>query len=121
MPTTLKIDRRVSVSLLDRSNGLPSGGTYFPAPIGLFRPETGLKAYDGSIRRLAALAPHIRTVRGAHNVPVAPPLVLPRLVAAFEAVPAGKIAAAPASEGRVLYKVEDITFLMRTPEAKSAH
>jgi glyoxylase-like metal-dependent hydrolase (beta-lactamase superfamily II) len=108
-----------AISLLDRANGLLfTGDTYYPAPIWLFRPETDLEAYTASIRRLAALAPQIRIVLGAHNVPVAPPSVLPRLVTAFDAVRAGKIPPTPASLGRVIYKVDDISFLMRPMESK---
>src|SRR6202521_1066448 len=80
-----------AISLFDRANSLLfSGDTYYPGPIWLYRPETNLEAYGASIRRLAALTPQIKTVLGAHNVPVAPPSVLPRLVTAFEAVRAGK-------------------------------
>lgn len=108
-----------SISLLDRANGLLfTGDTYYPAPIWLFRPETDLDAYARSIRRLAALAPQIKLVLGAHNVPVAPPSVLPRLVAAFDAVRSGTVPATPASPGKVLYKVGDISFLMRAPGAR---
>lgn len=108
-----------AISLLDRANGLLfTGDTYYPAPIWLFRPETDLEAYAASIRRLAALAPQIRMVLGAHNVPVAPPSVLPRLVTAFDAVRGGKIPATPASPGRVIYKVDDISFLMRPIESR---
>lgn len=109
-----------AICLLDRANGLLfTGDTYYPAPIWLFRPETDLDAYDTSIRRLAALAPQVKLVLGAHNVPVASPEVLPRLVSAFESVRAGKVAPTPASAGKVIYKVEDITFLMRAPESRS--
>lgn len=109
-----------AICLLDRANGLLfTGDTYYPAPIWLFRPETDLDAYDTSIRRLAALVPQVKLVLGAHNVPVASPEVLPRLVTAFESVRAGKVAPAPASAGKVIYKVEDITFLMRAPESRS--
>ncbi|HYK50546.1 MAG TPA: MBL fold metallo-hydrolase, partial [Terriglobales bacterium] len=81
-----------AISLLDRANGLLfTGDTYYPATIWLYRPETDFDAYDASIRRLAALAPQIKTVLGQHNIPVAPPAVLARLVPAFEAVRAGKI------------------------------
>jgi len=105
-----------AISLIDRANGLLfTGDTYYPAPIWLFRPETDLGAYSASIRRLAALAPHTKLVLGAHNIPVAQPSVLPRLVAAFDAVRAGKVPASPDSPGKVLYKVDDISFLMRAP------
>jgi glyoxylase-like metal-dependent hydrolase (beta-lactamase superfamily II) len=107
-----------AISLIDRANGLLfTGDTYYPAPIWLFRPETNLDAYAASIRRLAALAPQVRLVLGAHNIPVASPTVLAQLIAAFDAVRAGKVAAMPDSPGKVLYKVGDISFLMRAPAA----
>jgi glyoxylase-like metal-dependent hydrolase (beta-lactamase superfamily II) len=108
-----------AISLLDRAGGLLfTGDTYYPAPIWLFRPETDLAAYAASIRRLAALAPQVRTVLGAHNVPVADPTVLARLVTAFEAVRQGRVAPVPAAPGRVIYKVDGFLFLMRAPEPK---
>lgn len=108
-----------AISLIDRANGLLfTGDTYYPAPIWLFRPETDLSAYAASIRKLAELEPQITVVLGAHNIPVASPTVLPRLVAAFDAVQAGKIPATPASRGKVLYKVDEFSFLMR---ASAAH
>ncbi len=103
-----------AICLLDRANGLLfTGDTYYPAPIWLFRPETDLDAYVASVKRLAALTPQIKLVIGAHNVPVAPPSVLPRLVAAIEAVRAGKIPAKPQEGGKAIYKVDDISFLLR--------
>ena len=109
-----------AICLLDRANGLLfTGDTYYPAPIWLFRPETDLDAYEASIRRLAKLAPKIKLVLGAHNVPVASPAVLPRLVTAFEMARAGKIGATPDEEGKVLYQSKDISFLMRAPQPKS--
>ncbi len=108
-----------AISLIDRANGLLfTGDTYYPAPIWLFRPETNLDAYATSIRRLAALAPQIRLVLGAHNIPVASPTVLLRLVPAFDSVRAGKISPIPESPGKVLYKVDDIPFLMRAPDTR---
>lgn len=108
-----------AISLLDRDSGLLfTGDTYYPAAIWLFRPETDFAAYRRSIVRLANLAPQLKLVLGAHNVPVAPPSVLTRLVAAFDAVRAGRVAATPASAGKALYKVDDITFLMRAQESK---
>jgi glyoxylase-like metal-dependent hydrolase (beta-lactamase superfamily II) len=106
-----------AISLIDRSNGLLfTGDTYYPAPIWLFRPETDLDAYAASIARLAALAPHVKLVLGAHNIPVASPGVLPRLVAAFDAVRHGEVKPTPDSPGKVLYKVNEISFLMRAPK-----
>lgn len=105
-----------AISLFDRANGLLfTGDSYYPAPIWLFRPETDLNAYAASIRRLAALAPEVKLVLGAHNVPVASASVLPKLVSAFDAVRAGKVAGTPAAGGKILYTVNGITFLMRAP------
>ena len=107
-----------AISLLDRAHGLLfTGDTYYPAPIWLFRPETDLEAYAASIQHLAALAPHLKLVLGAHNIPVASPSVLPRLVTAFALVRAGKVAPTPASPGKVLYKVDGFSFLMRAPNS----
>lgn len=107
-----------AISLLDRAKGLLlTGDTYYPGPIWLFRPETDLDAYAASIRRLAALAPQVKVIMGAHNIPVASPTVLPRLVTAFDVVRAGKVQPSPDSPGKVLYKVDDISFLMRAPAA----
>lgn len=108
-----------AISLIDRANGLLfTGDTYYPAPIWLFRPETDLDAYAASIRRLAALAPQVRLVLGAHDIPVASPTILPRLVSAFDIVRAGKVSPTPESPGKVLYKVDDISFLMRAPDTR---
>jgi glyoxylase-like metal-dependent hydrolase (beta-lactamase superfamily II) len=103
-----------AISLIDRANGLLfPGDTYYPAPIWLFRPETDLAAYAASIRRLAALAPQVKLVLGAHNIPVASPTVLGQLVSAFDKVQSGKVPAVPYSPGKVLYKVDGVSFLMR--------
>jgi len=103
-----------AIALIDRGNGLLfTGDTYYPAPIWLFRPETNLVAYAASIRRLAALAPQVKLVLGAHNIPVASPAVLEQLVSAFDRVQSGKTSPVPDSPGKVLYKVDGISFLMR--------
>ena len=105
-----------SISLIDRENRLLfTGDTYYPAPIWLYRPETDLDAYAASIRRLASLAPQVKLILGAHNIPVAPPSVLPRLVAAFDLVRAGKVVPTPDSPGKVQYAVDGFSFLMPAP------
>jgi glyoxylase-like metal-dependent hydrolase (beta-lactamase superfamily II) len=104
-----------AIALFDRANGLLfTGDTYYPAPIWLFRPETDLAAYAASIRRLATLEPQVKLVLGAHNVPAASPAVLGQLVKAFDKVHAGKVPATPDSPGKVLYKVDGFSFLMRS-------
>jgi glyoxylase-like metal-dependent hydrolase (beta-lactamase superfamily II) len=105
-----------AIALFDRANGLLfTGDTYYPAPIWLFRPETDLDAYAKSIQRLAALAPQVKIVLGAHNIPVAPPNVLPELVAAFADLRAGKTTCFPAGDGKRLCKVDTFSFLLRSP------
>lgn len=108
-----------AIALLDRMHGLLfTGDTYYPGPIWLFRPETDLDAYEASIRRLATLAPQVKTVLGAHNIPVASSAVLARLVAAFAAVRAGKVRATPTPSGQVVYIVDGISFRMRPLERR---
>jgi hydroxyacylglutathione hydrolase len=106
-----------AMSLLDREHGLLfTGDTYYRGTIWLYRPETDLAAYGTSIRRLAALAPQLKLVLGAHNTPVAPPSALPDVAAAYEAVRAGKVAPSKGKDGKVRYKVNDIGFLMRAEQ-----
>jgi glyoxylase-like metal-dependent hydrolase (beta-lactamase superfamily II) len=103
-----------AISLFDRANALLfTGDTYYPAPIWLYRPETDLDAYAKSIARLAALAPQVKTVSGAHNIPVAPPSVLTNLPAAFADLRAGKATCKPDSPGKQLCTVRGYTFLLR--------
>lgn len=103
-----------AISLFDRERGLLfTGDTYYPGTIYLFAPETDLAAYAASIKRLAALAPEVKEVLGAHNFPLTPPAILPKLVADFEAVRSGKVVAKPAGEGKVIYKASEVSFLMR--------
>ena len=103
-----------AIALLDRDNGLLfTGDTYYPAPIWLYRPETDLAAYEKSIARLAALAPEVNTVLGAHNIPVAPPDVLPALVQAFADLQAGKATCKPEGTGKKMCTVDKFSFLLR--------
>ena len=102
-----------AITLIDRANGLLfTGDTYYPARIWLFRPETNLEEYSASIRRLAALAPEIKIVLGSHNIPVASPDRLIKLVTAFDQVHAGKVPPVPEPQGKVTYKVDGFAFLM---------
>lgn len=106
-----------AICLLDPANGLLfTGDTYYPAPIWLFRPETDLDAYVASVKRMAGLAPQVRIVLGAHNIPVAPPSVLPRLVVAIEAARAGKGASKAEGTGKVLTTIDGFSFLLRAPK-----
>ncbi len=103
-----------AICLFDRANGLLfTGDTYYPGTIWLYRPETDLTAYGRSVRRIAALQPKVKIVLGSHDVPVAPPAVLGELAAAFAKVQAGDVRSMPAGPGKVIYRVGDISFLMR--------
>src|SRR5271169_2542889 len=93
-----------AIALIDRENGLLfTGDTYYPGPIWLFRPETDLDAYVASVKKIAALAPQLQIVLGAHNIPVAEPSVLPRLVAAIQAVRAGQGTVKPEGQGQAIH------------------
>ena len=102
-----------AICLLDREHGLLfTGDTYYPAPIWLFRPETDLDAYATSVQRLAALASQLTTVLGAHNVPIAPPQILPRLASAFSDIRSGR-AQPTRKDGKSTYRVGEISFVLR--------
>jgi glyoxylase-like metal-dependent hydrolase (beta-lactamase superfamily II) len=102
-----------AICLLDSANGLLfTGDTYYPAPIWLFRPETDLDAYVASVKRLEALAPELKLVLGARNIPVAQPSVLPGLVDAIQAVRSGHGDVKPAGEDKVTNTFGGFTFLL---------
>jgi glyoxylase-like metal-dependent hydrolase (beta-lactamase superfamily II) len=103
-----------AICLFDRANGLLfTGDTYYPAPIWLYRPETDMDAYVASVKKIAALQPQVNTVLGAHNIPVAEPTVLPKLVAAIEAVRGGKGDVKAEGEGKAIHEIDGIAFLMK--------
>jgi glyoxylase-like metal-dependent hydrolase (beta-lactamase superfamily II) len=109
-----------SICLLDRENGLLfTGDTYYPGTIWLYRPETDLDAYVASVKKIAALAPDLKLVLGAHNVPAAQPSVLPRLVAAIEAVRAGQGEVKSAGDGKAIHTFDGFSFLLKAaPQAQ---
>lgn len=105
-----------SIALIDRANGLLfTGDTYYPAPIWLYRPETDMDAYVASVKRLAALAPKVKMVLGAHNIPVADPDVLPKLVDAIVAVRAGKGDVKAEGGGKAIHTFQGFRFLLAEP------
>jgi glyoxylase-like metal-dependent hydrolase (beta-lactamase superfamily II) len=102
-----------SISLLDAKNGLLfTGDTYYPGPIFLYRPETDLDAYVASVRKLAAMAPRLQLLLPAHNVPVADPANLARVLTAMEQVRSGKMKPAP-RDGKWEYKFQGFSLLMK--------
>ena len=105
-----------SIALIDRANGLLfTGDTYYPAAIWLYRPETDMDAYVASVKRLAALAPQVKMVLGAHNIPVADPAVLPKLVDAILAVRAGKGDVKAEGAGKAIHTFQGFKFLLAEP------
>jgi hypothetical protein len=64
------------------------------------------------VKRLAALAPQLKFVLGAHNVPFAQPSVLATLVTAIATVRSGKVRGVPQDNGKALYTADGISFLM---------
>jgi glyoxylase-like metal-dependent hydrolase (beta-lactamase superfamily II) len=105
-----------SISLVDRANGLLfTGDTFYPGEIWLYRPETDFPAYLASVKKLAALAPEIKLVLGAHNAPIAQPSVLPQLDAAIHSVLAGKVQPKSVTGGQAIYQIGEISFRMRNP------
>jgi glyoxylase-like metal-dependent hydrolase (beta-lactamase superfamily II) len=105
-----------SISLIDRANGLLfTGDTYYPGEIWLYRPETDFPAYLASVKKLTALAPGIKLVLGAHNVPVAQPSVLSQLDAAIRSVLGGKVQPKSVNGDQAIYQAGEISFRMRNP------
>jgi glyoxylase-like metal-dependent hydrolase (beta-lactamase superfamily II) len=101
-----------SIALLDERNGLLfTGDTFYLGPIYLYRPETNLNAYVSSVRRLAELAPRLELLLPAHNVPVAEPSYLPRLLDAIQKVGSGQVKSVP-REGIEEYRFEGFSFLL---------
>jgi glyoxylase-like metal-dependent hydrolase (beta-lactamase superfamily II) len=81
-----------SIALLDAKNGLLfTADTFYAGPIYLYRPETDLDAYLASVQKLASLAPQLQLLLPAHNVPVASPSILPKLVRAMQQVRGGEV------------------------------
>lgn len=102
-----------SISLLDEKNGLLfTGDMYYPGLIYLYRPETDLDAYVSSIRKMAGLAPRLQLLLPAHNVPVANPRDLDRVLKAMKQVRSGKVKPVPHGKSWV-YKFEGFSFLMK--------
>jgi glyoxylase-like metal-dependent hydrolase (beta-lactamase superfamily II) len=100
-----------SIALWDADNRLLfTGDTYYPGPIFLYRPETDLDAYVASIKRMNALG--AKLLLPAHNVPVADPADLPRVITAMAQVRSGKVKPVKAGDKQE-YRFKGFSFLMR--------
>lgn len=103
-----------SLCLIDRDNGLLfTGDTFYNGPIYLFTPETDFDAYTRSVDRLARLAPDLKLLLPAHNIPVAEPVYLTRLREAVKQVRSGH-AQPVTSEGRREFRFEGFSLLLAT-------
>ena len=102
-----------AIALQDEKNGLLfTGDTFYLGPIYLYRPETDLDAYVASVQRLAAMVPHLQLLLPAHNMPVADPSYLRKVVTAMQQVRRGEVK--PVSkDGKHEYLFEGFSFLMR--------
>lgn len=100
-----------SISLWDSANRLLfTGDMYYPGPIFLYRPETDLDAYVASIRKMNALG--AKLLLPAHNVPVAEPADLPRVIAAMQQARSGKMKPVKAGN-KWEYKFAGFSFMMK--------
>lgn len=101
-----------SLCLLDRAQGLLfTGDTFYPGPIYLFMPETDFAAYAKSIARLAKLAPDLKLLLPAHNVPIADPASLTQVLEAVQKVQSGS-AQATVTEGRREYHFRGFSLVL---------
>jgi glyoxylase-like metal-dependent hydrolase (beta-lactamase superfamily II) len=101
-----------SIALLDAKNGLLfTADTFYAGPIYLYRPETDLDAYLASVQKLASLAPQLQLLLPAHNVPVASPSILPKVVRAMQQVRGGEVKPI-AKDGKHEYIFDGFSFLV---------
>jgi glyoxylase-like metal-dependent hydrolase (beta-lactamase superfamily II) len=102
-----------AIALLDEQNGLLfTGDSFYLGPIYLYRPETDLEGYVASMQKLAALTPHLQLLLPSHNVPVADPAYLPRVVTAIQQVRRGEVKPI-ITDGKHEYVFQDFSFLMK--------
>ena len=103
-----------AVVLLDRSAGfLWTGDSFYEGPIWLFAPETDWRAYAASVDRLAALAPKLKKLFPAHNVPVSDPGFLARLQKAVAAIRSGLTKGEAEAGGRLTFSFEGFSIITR--------
>ncbi len=103
-----------ALALLDRENGrIFTGDSYYKGPIWLYAPETDLAAYRASIARLAALAPSLKVVHGAHNEPFSTPAELVKVRDGFEAVYTGKKRPNAVTETQAQYHFDSFSLLLQ--------
>lgn len=110
-----------SIALFDERNGLLfTGDTYYQGPIYVFEAGADVAAYQGSVDRLAVLAPKVRLVLGAHNVPGNAPSVLPELAKEFRELRTGRLRAMGTEDGATKFLGAQDTFLVRASDVPGA-
>jgi hypothetical protein len=67
------------------------------------------------VKRLVALAPQVKVVLGAHNIPVADPSVLAKLQVGIQTIVDGKVKPASVNGEEAAYQVGDFSFRMHNP------
>lgn len=101
-----------SLMLFDRANGLLfTGDTFYRGPIYLFVPETRLAVYARSVERVVSLEPAVKLLLPGHNLPIADPSYLGRLVDAVRQVNERK-AEAHVTEGYREYRFDGFSLLL---------
>jgi glyoxylase-like metal-dependent hydrolase (beta-lactamase superfamily II) len=105
-----------SIAVVDHAAGfLWPGDTFYEGEIWLYFAGTDLDAYARSLARLAGLAPRLKKVFPSHNTPVASPSRLEEVARAFARVREGSLSPTPRENGRVEYRFDGFSFLMRRP------
>lgn len=110
-----------AICLLDRANGrLFTGDTFYLAPLYAHLPGSDVTQYQATAARLAALAPEVRTLVTAHNVPFASPAYLSAMRDAFRAIEAGS-AEYILTDGSREYSFGDFSILTSDPPRQQVH
>jgi glyoxylase-like metal-dependent hydrolase (beta-lactamase superfamily II) len=103
-----------AIALLDHHHGyLWTGDTFYQGPIWLFSQGTDLAAYQKSIARLAALAPKLKSIFPAHNVPLVAPGELMDANKAFTRIINGIKKGKPVGDKSLLFDFGEFSFLIQ--------
>jgi glyoxylase-like metal-dependent hydrolase (beta-lactamase superfamily II) len=109
-----------ALCLLDRNQKeLFTGDTFYPDEIWLWWPETDLDAYQKSIQRIAALAPALQVLRGAHSAPEADPGLLAKVAQALPRARSGKMSF-KAEPGRRVYQFSGFSIALSNAVTSNA-
>lgn len=102
-----------AIGLWDKENGLLwTGDTFYQGAIWLFAEETNLNDYKNSIKRLAQMAPSLKYLLPAHNIPLVNPALLVELDTALLQIENGTLKGVDLKDGRVNYILKDFNILI---------